>query len=200
MAKYGDLSRGAELAADWEKVLAWQKTTRAQKQALYKANKKTQPRIKVQRVLGYIRVFNNSTGLLVFEKKIPKATEQAAAVQDNITTLLAIAQAGGAGRLLEAQPTDTGVIVVADARYKFAKISCISVLGEAEKASRVTGNTYTKIITDTVSTPFGRATASETFAQALTAIRASSAYTTFIGAAISGTNATNKVLIIPEGI
>lgn len=83
-------------------------------------------------------------------------------------------------------------------RYKFANLACISILGEAEKNSRVTTNKYTKIITDTVSTPFGRGIATEEFADALIAIRGSTAYTTFINAVITGTNASNKVVITPE--
>ncbi|MEH2246398.1 hypothetical protein [Nostoc sp.] len=50
------MSRGNELAADWEKVLAWQKKTRAKKQTLYEANKKTQAH---QKVLMKIEKVNN---------------------------------------------------------------------------------------------------------------------------------------------
>lgn len=200
MARYGDLSRGAELAADWDKVLEWQKKTRAAKQALYKSNKKTAPRVTVKRTMGYIRPFNNTTGLLVFERKIPKSGQTSTAA-DNITQLLAIAQGGtnGAGRIMEVQPTGSGIIIVQKARYKFAKIHCITVLKEEDKTSRVTQNAYKKIVTDTVSTPFGRGNATETFAEALLAIEGSSAYTTFIQLVIAGTDATNRVLITPEG-
>ncbi|MEH2258326.1 hypothetical protein [Nostoc sp.] len=206
MGRYSDMSRGAELAADWEKVkvLAWQKKTRAEKQALYKANKKDVPRILVKRVQGYIRPFNTPSGLLIIQKSIPDNTQPVQAVQANITELLAIVQGGtdGAGRVLESAPTSTsepGLIALSHTRYNFAKLSCISVVKQVlEKEGRISGNKYKKIVTDTVSTPFGRGKASETFVQAVTQIQGSGAYDTFINKVIAGTTASNKVLIVPE--
>ncbi|MEH2243544.1 hypothetical protein [Nostoc sp.] len=203
MTKYGDMSRGAELAADWEKVLAWQKKTRVEKQALYESSKKSQPRILVKRVQGYIRPFNTTSGLLIIQKAIPSVTQPVTAVQENITQLLGIVQGGadGAGRILEHEPTppETNLIVLSHTKYSFAKLSCISVVGQVlGKQGRITGNKYKKIITDTVSTPFGRGKASETFIQAVEQIQGSTAYNTFISKTIVGTTASNKVLIIPE--
>ncbi|MEH2331572.1 MAG: hypothetical protein V7K37_21450 [Nostoc sp.] len=183
-------------------MLAWQKKTRAEKQTLYKANKKTQPRMLVKRVQGYIRPFNTASGLLIIQKSIPDNTQPVTAVQANVTELLAIVQGGtdGAGRVLESAPTsETGLITLNNTKYNFAKLCCVSVIGQVlEKEGRITNNKYKKIITDTVSTPFGRGKASETFAQAVAQIQGSAAYTTFINKVITGTTASNKVLIVPE--
>lgn len=184
-------------------MLAWQKKTCAEKQALYKANKKTQPRILVKRVQGYIRPFNTTSGLLIIQKSIPAVTQPIAAVQENITQLLAIVQGGadGAGRILEHEPTppEANLITLSHTKYNFAKLSCISVVGQIlEKEGRITANKYKKIITDTVSTPFGRGKASETFIQAVGQIQGSQPYIDYLAKVISGTTASNKVLIVPE--
>ncbi|MEH2319002.1 hypothetical protein [Nostoc sp.] len=97
-------------------------------------------------------------------------------------------------------PTDANINILTDIRkFKFAKLSLIKVLGQTQATGRVIGVGYTKINTETVSTPFGRGTATETYTAAIAAIKANTAYTGFINATPpTGTQATNKIVIYPE--
>ncbi|MEH2031320.1 MAG: hypothetical protein V7K67_16925 [Nostoc sp.] len=200
MAKYKDLYRAAELTADYEKLVAWQALSRSAKQALYAQHKKGTARMNLRRVPGYIRIFGSASGLVVIQKRIPSSISQPATEADAeplVTTLINVVTPERASVVV---PNDTGVNILPNIKkFKFAKLSLISVLGQAQATGRVIGVGYTKINTETVSTPFGRGTATETYAAAIAAIKASTAYTGFTNLTPpTGTQATNRIVIYPE--
>ncbi|MEH1907441.1 hypothetical protein [Nostoc sp.] len=201
MARYKDLYRAAELTADYEKLIAWQALSRSAKQALYAQHKKTTARMNLKRVPGYIRIFESPAGLVVITKRVPSTTGQPATEPDAPTlvgTLLSIATPQ---RVPIAAPTDTGVNILPNIqKFKFAKLTLIKVLGQKNDATgRIIGDTYNKINTETVSTPFGRGTPAETYAEAVAAMKVSAGYTEFEATpSPSGTLASNKITIYPE--
>ncbi len=201
MAKYKNLYRAAELTADYEKLIAYQALNRSAKQSLYKQHIKSTPRMNLKRVPGYIRIFESPAGLVVITKRVPSVTGQPASEPDAPTligTLLAIATSQ---RVSTSQPTDTGVNILPNIRkFQFAKLSLIKVLGQKNDATgRVLNNTYNKVNTETVSTPFGRANAGESYETAVAALKASASYIEFVGTpSPSGTLASNKIKIYSE--
>ncbi|MEH1790327.1 MAG: hypothetical protein V7L23_33380 [Nostoc sp.] len=202
MAKYKDLYRAAELTADYEKLVAYQALSRSAKQALYKQHVKSSPRMNLKRAQGYIRIFGSSTGLVVIQKRVPSSVSQPSSETDAeplVTTLLGLVNTSAA-RVLTAEPTDTGINILSDIKkFKFAKLSLISVTGQNPSATgRVLSNTYNKLITETVSTPFGRSTVSETYAAAVASIKGNTAYATFLATSVAGVLASNRIVLYPE--
>lgn len=203
MARYKDLYRAAELTADYQKLLTYQGLSRSAKQALYKQHLKGTTRMNLKRVEGYIRIFGSSTGLVVIQKRVPAAASQPASETDAqplVNTLLGLVNTTNT-RVLTGEPTDTGINILTNVKkFKFAKLSLISVIGQNPAATgRILGNGYTKTNTETVSTPFGRGTTTETYDAAVTAIKGASAYNAFlITAPPSGVLASNRIVIYPE--
>jgi hypothetical protein len=202
MTRYNNLFRAAEFEAELTKLNTYRALSRSAKQALYKTVA-TKARVRYQRDIGYIRVFKAATGLLIVKKLVPNATQPAgvaAKVSEQITALTGIV---GLARIPIVEPTiPAGLIFLDNAKkFKFAKLSCVSVLGETVGATgRVFSNTYNKVNTDTVSTVFGQDSLLETFAAATASIMANAAYTAFIGIEPpAGTFSSNKIIIIPEG-
>lgn len=199
MAKYKQLYNAAALTAEYEKLVAWQALTKTQKKAAYATAKKTTPRIVVPKETGYIRVFGSTSGLVVIQKKVPNFGAAVTAAQVLLTAISSIVGL----RAPITIPTDSGVNIITDVKkYKFARISLHQVIGvNTNAASRVLSVPYTKIITSSLSTPFGRLTTAptESYATVVAAFKANSEYNTFVTATTpSGTNASNSIKIYPE--
>lgn len=198
MVRYKDLYRAAELTADYERLVAWQALSRTAKQTLYKQHLKGTARMNLKRTTGYIRIFGAASGLVVIKKLIPTSISQPDA--DALSLVIALINIATPERAAIVPPGDTGINILSDIKkFKFAKLSLISVIGQSATTGRVLGAGYTRNNTDTVSTAFGRGTASETYTQAVAAIKASSYYTQFLAIPPpSGVLASNRIVIYPE--
>jgi len=201
MLRNKNLYRAAELTADYEKLVAWQALSRSAKQALYASHKKTTPRMNLKRIPGWIRIFGTANGLLAIQKSVPSLTGQPAAEPDAtplVDQLIALVDTTNQ-RVLVTAPADAGINILSGIKkFKFAKLSLIKVTGQATATGRVFGVGYSKVTTETVSTPFGRGTAGETYLAAVTAIKGNAAYASFIATSPAGVLASNRIVIYPE--
>lgn len=163
------LNRYESQKARYDAYKAWQGKTLEQKKALYDAI----PGISTGRAKpvladGFIIPFN-STGTIVTyieTSKILDAT-QGTAVGKDVANALRTALLGQ--YFLTAAGTTP--VVLQNPRYKFARLSFTNKESFVDRVSRITGATYKKPTTDTVSMPFGGKTMSEDFDTAVLDIK-----------------------------
>lgn len=155
--------------ARYDAYKAWKAKTPEQKQALYDAIPGIGTgRAKPVLTPGFIIPFN-STGTVVTyieTSKILDAT-QGTAVGSDVANALRTALLGQ--YFLTA--TGTTPVVIKSPRYKFAKLSFTNKESFTKRVSRITGSTYQKPTTDTVSMPFGGTTMAEDFDTAVLDIK-----------------------------
>ncbi|MDZ8108990.1 MAG: hypothetical protein RM338_25660 [Nostoc sp. DedQUE12a] len=155
------LQRYESQKARYDAYKLWQAKTLEQKKALYDAI----PGISTGRAKpvladGFIIPFN-STGTIVTyieSSKILHAT-QGTAVGSDVANALRTALAGQ----FFLTASGTTPVILTNPRYKFAKLSFTNKESFVDRVSRITGATYKKPTTDTVSMPFGGKTMAEDF-------------------------------------
>ncbi|MEH2351937.1 hypothetical protein [Nostoc sp.] len=191
------LQRYESQKAKYDAYKAWQAKTPEQKQALYDAI----PGIATGRAKpvlrpGFIIPFN-STGTVVTyveTSKILDAT-QGTAVGNDVANALRTALLGQ--YFLTA--TGTTPVVIQNPKYRFAKLSFTNKESFVKRVSRITGSTYQKPATDTVSMPFGGTTMAEDFDTAVLDIKTRASGANAWKAA--GTSTVKKSYkFTPEGI
>ncbi|WP_193196413.1 hypothetical protein [Nostoc sp. MG11] len=155
------LERYESQKARYDAYKAWRAKTPEQKQALYDAIPGISTgRAKPVLATGFIIPFN-STGTIVTyieTSKILNAT-QGSAVGADVANALRTALGGQ----FFATATGTTPVILTNPRYKFAKLSFTNKDSFVKRVSRITGSTYQKPTTDTVSMPFGGKTMAEDF-------------------------------------
>lgn len=187
MASYRDIMRGAELKAEYDKFVAWQSKSRAEKQNLYEAlnvNKFT-----YNKETYYVAPFGQGA------KTIYVAIEQAASGTPS--------PGNEALDLSSAYSTKTAPIGTGDtildpttfAKNKLAKLIVKRrVTAATEKSpSRITGRKYRRHATNAVSVFLGKATATDDFSDVVKAIRGTAKYKDYV--AVVG----NSIAFVPEG-
>ncbi|MCM0591344.1 MAG: hypothetical protein KA716_31855 [Gloeotrichia echinulata DEX184] len=163
------LERFESQKAKYDAYKAWKAKTPEQKKALYDAI----PGISTGRAkpvlsTGYIIPFNATGTIVIYVEtsKILDAT-QGSAVGASVANALRTALAGQ----FFATATGTTPVILTNPRYKFAKLSFTNKESFVSRVSRITGSTYKKPTTDTVSMPFGGSSMSEDFDTAVAGIR-----------------------------
>lgn len=155
--------------ARYDAYKAWQGKTLEQKKTLYDAIPGISTgRAKPVLAAGFIIPFN-STGTIVTYVETPKILHatQGSAVGADVANALRTALAGQ--YFLTA--TGTTPVILTNPRYKFAKLSFTNKESFVDRVSRITGATYKKPTTDTVSMPFGGKTMAEDFDTAVADIK-----------------------------
>ena len=155
--------------AAYDNYKAWKALSPDAKQALYDAI----PAVSTSRAkpvlqTGFIIPFN-ATGTIVTyveTNKILNAT-QGSAVGANVANALRVALSGQ----YFATATGTTPVVIANPRYKFAKLSFTNRESFVDRVSRITKRKYKKPSSDTVSMPFGGSSMAEQFDEAVAEIR-----------------------------
>jgi hypothetical protein len=164
------LQRYESQKAKYDAYKLWQAKTPEQKHALYEAIPGIATgRAKPVQKTGFIIPFN-ATGTIVTYIETSKILHetQGSAVGAAVANALRNALDGQ----YFATATGTTPVVLANPRYKFAKLSFTSKDSFVNRVSRITGSNYKKPTTDTISMPFGGKTMTEDFDTAVAAIKA----------------------------
>lgn len=167
---FRELERYESQKARYDAYKAWKAKTPEQKAALYDAI----PGIATGRAkpvlqTGFIIPFNVTGTIVTYieTSKILDAT-QGTAVGASVATALRKALAGQ----FFVTATGTTPVMLAYPKYKFAKLSFTNKESFVKRISRITGSTYQKPTTDTVSMPFGGKTMTDDFDTAVASIKA----------------------------
>jgi hypothetical protein len=163
------LQRHESEQAAYDEYKLWKAKTPAQKKALYDAI----PGISTGRAkpilsTGFIIPFN-ATGTVVTYIETTKilGAQQGTSSWADVASSLRIALGGQ----FFATATGTTPVVLSNPRYKFAKLSFTKKESFVNRVSRITGRTYKKPSTDTVSMPFGGKTMTDDFDTAVLDIK-----------------------------
>jgi hypothetical protein len=192
------LQRYESQKAKYDAYKLWQAKTPEQKQALYDAipgiaTGRAKPVFKT----GFIIPFN-ATGTIVTYIQTTKILHetQGTAVGADVASAV---RAALSAQYFEAAGGTTPVIL-SNPRYKFAKLGFTNKDSFVKRVSRITGSTYQKPTTDTVSMPFGGKTMTDDFDTAVADIKAK----TTVGANAWKNSSTATVKksykFTPEGI
>ena len=191
------LQRYESQKAKYDAYKAWQAKTPEQKQALYDAIPGISTgRAKPVLATGYIIPFNVTGTIVTYieTSKILDAT-QGSAVGAAVAAAVRTALAGQ----FFATVAGTTPVLLTNPKYKFAKLSFTNKESFVNRVSRITGSTYKKPATDTVSMPFGGKTMTDDFDTAVADIKTK---TGGANAWKNGSTATVKksYKFVPEGI
>lgn len=191
MGKYSDIRRGRELNEALTKLRAWEDLSRDAKQTLYKGQRGSSVKVNANRVKGYVESFG-LVGRIFLPVRLLSGT------QTTNGTLIGIVRTAAAtsSRTREAGftvPTG-GVLLDGLKGYRPAKLSLTDRGSEvADNKSRITNIEYKRYDNKTVSSPFGaEADGTETYTEAVTAIKGLQAIETFLQ------SAGNRIAFTPE--
>lgn len=195
MGRYSDLKRGPELAAGLAVYTTYLNQTQAQKKAAYAALNVN--RVVATRVKKPIRVFGSSTLLVPLlvpqEAPAPDTTGSTAEQREADAALVTTLRSILTGRI-EATPAATDFVVnIPKFRPAQLFLTRRSSTTAIPTTSRFTGREYNRRSTNTISSPFGKTTDTETEEAAIGAIMGAAALTAFTNAA-----AGNKYRIIKQ--
>lgn len=190
MGRYSDIRRGEELKKAYDKMKLWEAKDREEKQAAYKVVAKTaDQRSKPEKIKAFLLPFAKDDTVIYLECRALSATQNGtgAATANTARSLVD-------DRFKLELPTTGTVESVRIPKYEFAKIilSARTETATAKTASRITGTPYKRHRSNNISCPFGRLTATESFADATKLIKAKSAYETF------KTTAGNRIGFVME--
>lgn len=191
MGRYSDINRGPELQDAYEKYQLWLKKPRKDKKAAYKLVAKSEAdRVKTERVAGFILPFNSENEKVYLEARIVSNAQTGAG-----TGTAAVVRGLVSSRVFETMPTGTDIYSLKVRRFQFAKIiaSQRTTTATTETDSRITDTPYKRHRSDNVSSPFGRSGGTDTYSDALQAIKTAAAYKTFVG------QRGNRIGFSPEG-
>ena len=195
MGRYGDIRRANELTAALTKLRAWEDKTIEQKKELYKSQRGTSVRVKVNRVKGYVESFGLA-GRIYLPVKLLSDTQTGSNATALANTVREAVQTTGRTLAVGFTLPTGGVLLDGLTGYRPARLS-LTDRGAAvtDNKSRVTDFEYKRYDNKSVSSPFGSQSAgSELYGTAVTEISDIAAIKAFI--AIEG----NRVAFIPEVI
>lgn len=187
MASYRDIMRGAELKAEYDKFVAWQSKSRAEKQNLYEAlnvNKFT-----YNTAVTYIAPFGQPAKTLYIQVEMaaegtPSPGNEALSFAGSFFT--------------RTTPAGAGDTILDTTNFPKNKLAKMIVKRRATPAtslseSRITGRKYRRHGTNAVSVFLGKNAATDDFGDAVKAIKGLTAYKEYIK--VVG----NTVSFVPEG-
>lgn len=179
--RFSDINRGPELNKAYQSMNKWRNLEPAAKQAAYKkvAKPKAQ-RVSTNRIPAYIVPFGPANPNLIFTVRgiAPQQTGAGSNVAATARNLLD-------NRIVYDLPANPGagmLNIKVPRGFKPATIIVKTRVGEVRDnhESRFTGRPYPYAPTESVSSPFGRTGTETTPDMAMRAIRASTAYETFV--------------------
>lgn len=184
---YRDILRGAELKAEYDKYQTWLAKDRAAKQTLYKGLNVSKFTYTTQ--LAYVAPFGQPNKTVFVEVEIcAAATPSPGSVALNLAgSYFTTIKPSGAGDSI----LDTTVFP----KKKLAKMIVKQRVTTAteDSTSRITGRSYKRHATNSVSVFLGKNAATDDFSDAVKAIKGLSGYETFI------TTKGNTISFVPEG-
>lgn len=190
MGRYSDIRRGVELNAALTKLRAWEDLSIDAKQTLYKGQRGTSVKVNANRVKGYVESFE-LVGRIFLPVKLLSATQSANGTLIGIVRTAA--NANDRTKAVDFTPPTGAALLDGMTGYKPAKLSLTDRGAEvADNKSRITDIEYKRYDNKTVSSPFGASTDTETYAQAVSVIKAQTAIETFLQ------TAGNRVSFTPE--
>lgn len=185
---YRDILRGPQLKTDYDRYMAWLAKSTEEKQTLYRGARKG-TRLEYATRPIWVAPFGQSVKNLFVEVKGPEAGGPAPA--PTILTLLA-------GQFAVNAPTGDNDTVLSRSVFPVSKLAKLSLKLRAETAtaeskSRITGREYKHHTTNSVSMPFGKNGSTESYSDAVAAIKGKAEYKAFIN------EKGNGISFIPEG-
>lgn len=191
MGKYSDIRRGKELNEALTKLRAWEDLSRDAKQTLYKGQRGSSVKVTANRVKGYVESFGLVGRIFLPVRLLSSSQTQQASLISTVRTAAATSS-----RTREAGFTvpSGGVLLDGLKGYRPAKLSLTDRGSEVtDNKSRITNIEYKRYDNKTVSSPFGaEADGTETYTEAVTAIKGLSAIETFLQ------SAGNRIAFTPE--
>ena len=198
MGRFSDIRRGPELAAAYTAYQAYLALPREQKQAKYKA-------MNVEKVVAvrkehYLQPFGGAVNLFVpckfpVESPAPDTTTTADAAQKKETapSLIQTLTTAIGTRIKSVAPTGTTDIISEPKRFRAARVLLFQkgTTTPVSTASRFTNIKYLRYQSKSISAPFGKSSATDSYDEAIKDITAACA--TFVGAA-----AGNRVSFTPQ--
>lgn len=191
MGKYSDIRRGKELNEALTKLRAWEDLSRDAKQTLYKGQRGSSVKVTANRVKGYVESFGLVGRIFLPVRLLSSSQTQQTSLISTVRTAAATSS-----RTREAGFTvpSGGVLLDGLKGYRPAKLSLTDRGSEVtDNKSRITNIEYKRYDNKTVSSPFGaEADGTETYTEAVTAIKGLSAIETFLQ------SAGNRIAFTPE--
>lgn len=187
MASYRDIMRGAELKAEYDKFVAWQGKSRAEKQNLYDAlnvNKFT-----YNREVYYIAPFGQPAKTTYVEVEMAAAGTPSPGAEG-----LSL----GGSFFTKTKPAGAGDTILGGTLFPKNKLAKMILkrrvtAATANSESRITGRKYKRHQTNSISIFLGKNAASDDFSDVVNDIRGIAAYETFIK------TVGNTIAFVPEG-
>jgi hypothetical protein len=191
---FRDLQRYPAQKARYDKYKEWLDATPEQRQAKFAAITDETKRAKAEREKGYISPFGTAGNTKIYvPARLLKSgqTGQGSGVATVLLELLASYTTTATEFAALSSP-----LLIETSQFKAAKLTLTTVVpGTTKKNSRITGAGYKKPDVDSVTSVFGQNTGGQAYDTAVLAIKAASAYTTFI----AGNSAKNRARFTPEG-
>jgi len=193
---FRDLQRFENARARLDAFKAWQALSPDARQAAYEAVSPPAQRVKTAYLPSYVSPFGTAANSMVYlQTHIPSAQQSGAGdtVAVSVRNVVLPYHWGANGHA--AVPDNAAQLN--PKKFKFAKLTLTQKIPSTTRvSSRITKALYYKPASNSVSAPFGQATAGQDEATVIAAIKASTAFTTFIDT--GGQKNTYK--ITPEGI
>ncbi|MCC5597974.1 hypothetical protein [Nostoc favosum] len=195
MTRYGDIRRAKELTDALEKLRAWEDKTVKEKRALYKAQRGSSVRVKVNRTKGYVESFQ-LVGRIYLPVKLLSDSQTGSNATTLANTVREAVQADGRTVAVGFTLPTGGVLLDNMTGYRPARLSLTDRGAEvADSKSRITDLEYKRYDNKSVSSPFGsKNTGGETYAAAVAEISDIAAIKAF------AQQEGNRVAFIPEVI
>lgn len=184
---FRDLERADQLIADAAKYRAWKQKSTNEKQAAY--DTLNVDRFTYEKQIIYVAPFGLEGRNLFVEVKGPKASQNKPTPE--LLTLLV-------GYFEATAPTGAEVSIVKPTYFPISKLAKLSLKLRVTTAttkddSRITGRKYYRHKTNSASMPFGKKTATDSYGEAVKAIKQVSTFNTFME------TKGNAITFTPEG-
>ncbi|MDJ0737885.1 MAG: hypothetical protein QNJ47_28140 [Nostocaceae cyanobacterium] len=193
MGRYSDIRRGEELKKSLDELRKWEDLSRAEKQALYKAQRGNAVKLKPVYSKGYVEsfTFNQRTYL-----PVRLLADEGQTLEANLIATVRTAAAADGRTLAPTFTTPSGAVLLDGiSGFKPARLSITQRGNEItdKNTSRVTKSQYKRYSNRSVSSPFGSNSAgSESYEDAVKAIKAQTAIVKF------AKETGNRVSFTPE--
>lgn len=174
MARFSDIRRGDELKAANDALQLWQRKTRVEKKALYATAAAVGggKRLNRNSKTAYIQPFGGADNFWYETKVLAPATDAPLLGEENATALIGAVVLAVGPNILNSLPVGANNVSSTAKKIQFAKVKCTERSGAGTPTtSRLTGLPYTKVNTNTASSPFGSSTAAVSQPLAIKLIR-----------------------------
>lgn len=158
MARFSDINRADELKAAATALELWRRKTRAEKKALYATAAAVAGGKRMNRgsKIGFIQPFGAPDNFWYETKVLAPATDAPTAAEENAAALILAVVGSVSPFVYPTVPVGPNNLSATAKKVQFAKVKCTEKSGASvPTTSRLTGMPYTKVNTNTASSPFG---------------------------------------------